>query len=79
VIFCATISSLGVDPALGEEYRKFVLKVHRENPLTIKGRKMDAAELSAHIHEKLRYEDYLDLFENVYRWFDATRKKLGPR
>jgi hypothetical protein len=76
-IFCATLSQLGADPELVAEYRKFIRKVHRENPLTIRGRKMDAAELSAHIHEKLKYEDYLDLFENVYRWFDATRQKLG--
>ena len=39
--------------------------------------KMDTGELSAHIHEKLKYEDYLDLFENVYRWFESTRDKLG--
>ena len=38
---------------------------------------MDTRELSAHVHEKLRYEDYLDLFEDVYRWFEATRDKLG--
>ncbi|MCX7031590.1 MAG: hypothetical protein NTU62_15915 [Spirochaetes bacterium] len=78
-IYCATLESLGADPALIEEYRKFVVKVHRESPLTIKGRKMDTRELSAHIHDKLKYEDYLDIFENVYRWFESTRDKLGAR
>jgi hypothetical protein len=38
---------------------------------------MSTAELAALIHEKLRYEDYLDLFENVYRWFEAVRERLG--
>jgi hypothetical protein len=78
-IFCASLGSLGADPALVEGYRKFVGKVNRESPLTIKGRRMGARELSAHIHEKLKYEDYLDLFENVYRWFESTREKHGVR
>jgi len=78
-LFPATLEALGVDPALAEEYRRFVIKVHRENPLTIKGRKMDARELSTHIHQKLQYGDYLDLFENVYRWLESTREKLGIR
>jgi len=78
-IFCATLEALGEDPALVEEYRKFVGKVHRESPLTFRGRKMDTAELSAHIHKKLQYEDYLDLFENVYLWFESTQARLGGR
>jgi hypothetical protein len=78
-IFCDTLGVLGGDPALVEEYRAFVRSVHRENPLTVKGKKMDARELSAHIHEKLQYEDYLDLFENVYRWVESVREKLGGR
>jgi hypothetical protein len=78
-IFCATLEALRADPALVEEYRKFVGKVHRESSLTFRGRKMDTRELSAHIHEKLKYEDYLDLFENVYRWFESTRARLGAR
>ncbi len=38
---------------------------------------MDAPELLSHIQEKHKYEDYLDLFENVYRWFEQTRDKSG--
>jgi hypothetical protein len=78
-IYCATLEALGADPALLGEYRRFVAKVHHESPLTFRGRKMDTDELSAHIHAKLQYEDYLDLFENVYRWFESTRDKLGVR
>jgi hypothetical protein len=78
-IFCATLEALGAGPALVEEYRRFVGKVHRESPLTFRGRKMDTRELSAHIHEKLKYEDYLDLFENVYLWFESTHARLGAR
>ena len=78
-IFCGALGAHGADPALVEEYRAFVRTVHRENPLTIRGKKMDARELSAHIHEKLQYEDYLDLFEDVYRWFEQDiGRKLRP-
>ena len=38
---------------------------------------MDARGLLSHIQEKLKHEDYLDLFENVYRWFEQTREKSG--
>jgi hypothetical protein len=77
--FTGSLESLGVGGGIAEEYRKFTRRVHRENPLTIGTRKMDAEALVAHIHEKLKYEDYLDLFENVYRWLEATREKLAER
>jgi hypothetical protein len=74
--FSATLERLGVEGGIGDEYRRFVRRVHRENPLTISGRKMSSAELVEHIREKLKYEDYLDLFERVYRWYEAARAKL---
>jgi hypothetical protein len=77
--FCATLEAVGADRALVEEYRKFVGKVHRENPLVIRGRRMETAELAEHINAKLQYEDYLDIFENVYRWFETIQEKLGGR
>lgn len=77
-IFLETLDANGVDPAIGEEYRQFCRRVQKENPLTIHGKKMDSRELVAHIHEKLKYEDYLDLFENVYRWFEQTSEKFRP-
>jgi hypothetical protein len=76
-IFLETLEEQGVDTALREEYRQFGRRVHRENPLIIHGRRMDAKELLTHIHEKLKYEDYLDLFENVYAWFEHTRDRLA--
>ena len=77
-IFCATLEALGVDPALVEEYRKFVAEgAPREPPHDPGAGRWTPGELSAHIHEKLQYEDYLDLFENVYRWFESTRGRLG--
>jgi hypothetical protein len=75
-IFLETLEEQGVDAALREEYRQLGRRVHKENPLIIHGRRMDARELLAHIHEKLKYEDYLDLFENVYAWFEQTRDRL---
>jgi hypothetical protein len=77
-IFLGTLKKSGVDGAIIEEYRQFERKMQKEQPLTIRGRRMDAAELIAHIHEKLKYEDYLDLFETVYGWFEQARaKSLG--
>jgi hypothetical protein len=72
-IFLDTLKSNGVESAIIDEYRQFGRRVQKENPLTIHGRKMDAGELVAHIHEKLKYEDYLDLFADVYAWFEQIR------
>jgi hypothetical protein len=77
-IFAQTLEANGVDAGIIAEYRQFTRKVHRENPLTIRGRKMDTGELIGLIHEKLREEDYLDVFENVYTWFEQTKRKLAP-
>jgi hypothetical protein len=77
-IFLATLKESGVDNAIIDEYRQFERRMQKEQPLTIRGRRMDATELIAHIHEKLQYEDYLDLFETVYGWFEQARtKSLG--
>jgi hypothetical protein len=77
VIFLKTLAENRVATAIIEEYRQFARKVQKENPLTIHGRSMDARELLSLIQEKLKGEDYLDLFENVYRWFEQTREKSG--
>lgn len=76
-IFLGTLEKQKVDPAIIEEYRQFARKVQKENPLTLHGRKIEAKELTAHILEKLKQEDYLDLFEDVYRWFEQARAKFG--
>ena len=44
-IFLATLAESGVDETIIEEYRQFARKMQKENPLTIRGRRMDAAEL----------------------------------
>jgi hypothetical protein len=76
-IFLETLSENGVDPEILEEYRQFCRRVHKENPLTIQGKKMDAHALLTHIQEKLKYDDYLDIFENVYAWFEQVKERLG--
>lgn len=77
-IFAETLKANGVDAAIITEYKHFTRKVHKENPLTIQGRKMDTGELIGLIHEKVRGEDYLDVFENVYTWFEQTKRRLLP-
>jgi hypothetical protein len=77
-IYLEALEENGVDPAIAAEYRAFTRRVHRENPLTIRGKKMSTAELAALIHEKLRYEDYLDVFEEVHTWLEQTARKLRP-
>jgi hypothetical protein len=74
-IFLATLKENGVDQAIIDEYRQFERKMQKEHPLTVRGRRMNAEELVAHIHEKLKYEDYLDLFESVYMWFEQAKEK----
>jgi hypothetical protein len=76
-IFLDTLSANGVPPTLIDEYRQFARKVHGENPLTIKGRSVDSHGLVELIQEKLKYEDYLDVFENVHKWFEQTRARFA--
>jgi hypothetical protein len=75
-IFLDTLSRSRVPPAFIEEYRQFARKLHGENPLTIKGKSMDSHGLVELIQEKLQYEDYLDVFENVHKWFEQTRARF---
>ena len=75
-IFLQTLAENGVEEAIIEEYRSFARRVQKENPLTIQGRSMDPHELLGHIQDRLKNEDYLDLFETVYRWFEQVRTKL---
>jgi hypothetical protein len=75
-IFLQTLEENGIDPSITEEYRSFARKVQKENPLAVQGRPMDPKELKAHIQDRLKSVDYLDLFESVYRWFEQARAKL---
>ncbi|MFI5368547.1 MAG: hypothetical protein ACHQ1F_06000 [Spirochaetia bacterium] len=76
-IFLGTLEKQNVDAAIIGEYRQFARKVQKENPLTLHGRKVEASELTALILDLLKREDYLDLFEDVYRWFEQARTKFG--
>ena len=75
-IFLDTLARNGASPAFIDEYRQFARRVQSESPLTIRGKSMDAKVLVGHIQEKLQYEDYLDLFENVHEWFEQTRARF---
>jgi hypothetical protein len=75
-IFLHTLEENGIDAAIIDEYRSFARRVHRENPLIIQDRPMDPRELAGHIQDRLKSEDYLDVFETVYRWFEQARAKL---
>jgi hypothetical protein len=74
-LFLQTLSENAVDGGLIQEYRQFSAQVHRENPLLMEGRKMGSQELIDYIHVRLQYQDYLDIFEKVYRWFELAREK----
>ena len=78
-IFLETLAERGVEQALIDEYLQISRRVRKETPLTVHGRSMDAEELLAHIHENLKYEDYLDLFEDVYRWFEQAKAKFTAK
>jgi hypothetical protein len=51
-------------------------RVHREYPLVVNGTRVGARDLVDLVRERMRSEDYLDLFETVYAWFEETRRKL---
>jgi hypothetical protein len=76
-IFLATLAAQGVDKRICSEYRALARRVHKENPLTVQGGPMSADERIAHIRELLKSEDYLDLFEKAYKWFEQIRDRLG--
>ncbi len=75
-IFLDALAHNGVDPDFIDEYRQFARRVQSESPLTIKGKSMDARTLASFIQEKLQHGDYLDLFENVERWFEQARARF---
>jgi len=74
-LFLQTLAENHIDKELIEAYRQFSLRVHRENALLVEGGKMGSQELIDYIRVKLQYQDYLDLFEKVYRWFEMVREK----
>ncbi len=72
-MFLATLEENGIGKEFIQEYRRFSRKVLKENPLTIKGEKMDPRELTARLRGKPAHEDYLDVFENVFSWYESAR------
>ena len=75
-LFLQTLQKSAGTERIVEAYRKFATQVQRENPLTIHGKRMNSEQLLKHVHEKMKYEDYLDVFEDVYRWLEETQEKL---
>jgi hypothetical protein len=69
-VFLQTLKECSGTEQIIEEYRQLARRIRRENPLTIRGKRMDADQLLQHVHDKLKYEDYLDVFEEVYRWIE---------
>jgi len=76
-LFLGTLRDSDVDASIIEEFRQFSARVHAENPLLADGRKMGSRELIDYIRVKLQYQDYLDLFERVYRWFEQVKEKFA--
>jgi hypothetical protein len=75
-LFLRTLEDLGTDAALIGAYRAVSRKVQRENPLIVNGIRLGTRELISLIQERVRKEDYLDLFESVYAWFEQARQKM---
>ena len=80
-LFLQTLGENAVDKDMIEEYRRFSARVHQENPLLAEGGKMGSQELFDYLRVKLQYQDYLDVFEKVYRWFELAKEKYlaAPR
>jgi len=75
-IYLDCLTRNGVPDEMIEEYRQFAAKVQSESPLTIKGKAMSPRTLLGRIREKLADPDYLDIFEDVHRWFEQTRNRF---
>lgn len=75
-IFLDALARSGVGPELIDEYRHLARRVQSESPLATKGKSMDANALVGLIQEKLQRGDYLDLFENVDKWFEQARERF---
>ncbi|MGA2764200.1 MAG: hypothetical protein ABSG17_12610 [Spirochaetia bacterium] len=78
-LFLQTLEENRVDASIMDEYRKFSVRVHAENPLLAEGVRMGSRELMDYIRVKLQYQDYLDLFEKVYRWFELAKEKFTAK
>ncbi len=74
-VFLSTLEANEVDSGIIEEYRQFARRMQKENPLAVRGRLAEAPELLAQIHERLSTQDYLDLFEGIYAWFEQARER----
>ncbi len=76
-IYLDCLTRNGVPDDLIGEYREFAAKVQAESPLTIKGKAMSPRALLGRIREKLAEPDYMDIFEDVHRWFEQARNKFS--
>lgn len=76
-LFTSTLRDHGVEPGIADGYMDTMMMVHKSNPFGEEAR--DPAALYAHIREKMKDSDYLDVFEGVYKWFDSVRERLEPK
>jgi hypothetical protein len=75
-IYLDCLARNGVPDELIAGYGEFAHKVQAETPLTIKGNEMTPRALLGRIREKLAEPDYLDIFEDVHRWFEQTQARF---
>jgi hypothetical protein len=75
-MFLSTLEENGISKEILAEYRRLDKKVLKENPLVVKGEKMGPRDLAARLRGKIEYEDYLDVFENVFSWFESARASI---
>jgi hypothetical protein len=78
-MFLSTLEENGIPAQILAAYRRFDKKVLKENPLVVKGEKLDPREFAVRLRGRLPYEDYLDVFENVFFWFETSRTRFGPK
>jgi len=75
-IYLDCLTRNGVPDHTIGEYREFAARVQSESPLTIKGKAMKPRALLGRIRDKLADPDYLDIFDDVHRWFEQARAKF---
>ena len=78
-LFISMLRDNGIGPEIVDGYLGMVKKIHKGNPLAFEDQAMDPAGLYAHIKEKMKEPDYLDVFESAYKWLDSVRSRLEPK
>jgi hypothetical protein len=77
-LFLLTLKEHGVGQVFRDAYRRFARKVLKENPLVIRGKKIDQRDRVPDLKECFTSGDYLDVSESLYVWLESAQARFMP-